>query len=363
MTKKGSALSEQASICRDRRERLRVVLAREGLGALVVRDAANLRYLSGFDGRGWLLVGVGGQDLLVTDGRYRGQAAVTGLSVRIARGLVWLADVPAEVGPVALEEDAVTWAQARQAAEALGASRLRPVASPVTTLRMVKHETEIVSLRRAAAVTEQALGLLVGHIGAGRRERDVADAADRCLREAGAAGRAFDTIVSSGPNTANPHHRATDRVIERGDVVMVDLGATVEGYGCDVTRMFSIGPPSRAVTEVATVVSEAWQRAIVATRPGRTGSEVDAAARGHLQLAGHGEHFPHATGHGVGLAAHEPPMLRPGSSDVLAASTVVAIEPAVYLEGRFGLRFEDTLLIRDGSPECLTAGSPRIVEL
>ena len=222
----------------------------------------------------------------------------------------------------------------------------------VGALRMRKDEAELAALKASAAAADAAMEAGFAAARAGMTELE----ATRAIRDAFAgqgASVAF-TLCASGPNGAFPHHATGDRTIEKGDALVLDIGATLAGYPSDITRMAVVGHAPEGYDEVHAVVERAWQSAAAAARPGTRAHEVDDAARRVIADAGYGEYFVHRTGHGLGLEVHEPPYLTSTSRTVLEAGMVFSIEPGIYLPGRFGVRLEDIVILRDNGPEVLS---------
>jgi Xaa-Pro dipeptidase len=223
----------------------------------------------------------------------------------------------------------------------------------ITNLRRIKDEQEIAFIRQAAKLTDQ--GAIAGceFVTEGVTEYEVAAEIEYAMRRRGSEGVAFETVVASGPRAAFPHGLATDRVLRRGDAVVMDLGAVVAGYRCDITRTVIIGPPSNQQKNVLNIVLEAHDRALDAMQSRVPAREIDALARQYITQQGFGEKFIHSLGHGVGLNVHETPFLSARSSDILEVGNIVTDEPGIYLS-TFGARIEDTVLITSDKAEKLT---------
>jgi len=211
-------------------------------------------------------------------------------------------------------------------------------------LRAVKDAEEVARLAAAGAAADAAYERIIGVRFAGRREREIGADLAGLLREHGHSQVDF-TIVGSGPNGANPHHEMDERLVRDGDMVVLDFGGLLDGYGSDTTRTVHVGEPLPEEREVFEIVREAQQTAFEAVRPGVPCQEIDRVARRVIREAGHGEHFIHRTGHGIGVTTHEPPYLVEGETLPLVPGMCFSIEPGIYLPGRFGVRIEDIVTV------------------
>ncbi len=349
---------------------LRTQLAGAGVDALVVTTLANVRYLTGFTGSAALLVVSERSALLTTDGRYRTQSAeqVAGagaadlVDIEIGGAQAQREAVArrlSTLGKVGLEADNVTWAASRRWTETLEGNEVVPTTGLVEGLREVKDEAELARMARAARIADAALGEVLPLLaGPGNRvvtEAEFALALDTAMRAGGAESVAFETIVAAGPNSAKPHHQPTDRAIAVGEPVVVDFGATYEGYRSDMTRTFCVGgEPEGELARVFEVVRASQSDGVAAVRPGVGAKDVDDVCRHVIAEAGWAERFEHGTGHGVGLDIHEGPSVGPGSTAILGPGTVVTVEPGVYLPGKCGVRIEDTLFVTQNGSRSLT---------
>jgi Xaa-Pro dipeptidase len=225
----------------------------------------------------------------------------------------------------------------------------------ITGLRIAKDQAEIEAMRRAVQAAEAAFRATVPLIKLGMTERELASELTIQLLRAGSESELpFPPIVASGPNSALPHGVPTDRRLQRGDLLIIDWGATVEGYISDLTRTLAFAPLDPELGRVHAVVLEANQAGRSMARPGTACAEVDRAARQVIDAAGYGAHFTHRTGHGIGMEAHEPPYIRGDNLDLLAPGMTFTVEPGVYLEGRGGVRIEDNLVITPEGAESLS---------
>lgn len=356
-----------------RRTALRAELRAVELDALLVTDLLNVRYLTGFTGsNAALLLHASGDDRTVfcTDGRYLTQSAAE------VPDLERLIDRPCDLALVkraskhAAEHRRTGYESHRVTVDGLATLsgvaegvQLTRCPSLVEKLRVVKDDSEIEALRMACAAADRALADLIEHGGlaAGRSEREVARELEDRMLDHGAAGPSFDSIVAAGSNSAVPHHRPTDALLERGDLVKLDFGARIDGYHSDMTRTVVIGEPADWHREIYELVRTAQAAGCTAVRPGTAVAEVDALARGVIERAGHGEQFLHGLGHGVGLEIHEAPALAKTGEGTLSAGMAVTVEPGVYLAGKGGVRIEDTLVVRADAPELLTLTTKELV--
>lgn len=343
---------------------VRAWMTAEGLDALLVSSAANVRYLTGFSGEG-LLVLDGGM-LICTDSRYRVQAAEEAPEAECAaegghleqaierlRALaVARTEGPARVGFCGRQ---LTWADHHRLSAEVPGIELVPVEDEVARLRAIKDEGEVELVARAARIADAAFVAWRAELQAGISEREAALELERLMVRGGADGASFEVIVAAGPNGAKPHARPSRRAIAEGDLVVVDWGATVEGYCSDCTRTILVGAVEERAVELWRAVRGAQLAALAAIAPGVPGREVDAVARAYLSDRGWEREFGHGLGHGVGLEVHERPNLSRQSEDVLAAGMVVTVEPGVYIDGWGGVRLEELALVTDAGAQVLTS--------
>lgn len=337
---------------------------------MLVTRLVNVRYLTGFTGsNGVLLVPADGPDVLCTDGRYTTQAGVQSPDVELLvdrNSVVSLAQRAVADGHhrLGFESHDVTADLHRTLVGTVG--ELVSVQRAVETLRATKDDEEIALLREACAIADRALADLIaaGGLRAGRTEREVGRDLDSRMLDHGAYAPSFETIVAAGPDSAVPHHRPTDRVLERGDLVKLDFGAEFGGYHSDMTRTVVLGEPADWQREIYDLVRAAQAAGREALDIGAEMTVIDAAARDVIAAAGRAEEFAHGLGHGVGLEIHEAPALSPLGAGTLGDRMAVTVEPGVYLPGRGGVRIEDTLVVRDGAePDLLTTTTKDLVVL
>jgi Xaa-Pro aminopeptidase len=347
--------------------RARALLDDLKLDALLVSAVPDVRYLSGFRGDDtWLLLGRE-LALICTDSRYWPQVAeeVRGFSLeKIERltddSLKALARDLGEQAALGFQGGELSYAVHRRLRRSHH-GRLRDVGDRLGRLRIVKDAAEVAALRRACEVVEGALADVLAAGLVGRTEAEVAWDLRAAMHAHGAEDLAFDTIVAAGERGALAHAIPGERRIGAGELVVIDAGARVDGYCSDITRTVAAGEVGAQERAIYDVVLRAQLAGVDAARPGVSGSVVDAAARDLITAAGYGDLFGHGTGHGVGLEIHELPRLGRTVGDTLGAGMVHTVEPGIYLEGRFGVRIEDTVLVTESGCERLTVSSKELL--
>ena len=352
-------------------ERIQEKLKERGLDGLLLTDEKNQRYAAGFaftDGA--VLVGRE-KAWLVTDSRYiesAEKAAASGVTVWLydrERPLMErLKDAVREAGMerLAAEDSKLSHRDYLGYEKALG-MELLPAGELMTQLRAAKTEEEIDAMRAAQAIAEQALEDVLGLIRPGMTEKQVmAELVYRTLRY-GSEGNSFDPIVVSGPNTSLPHGVPGDRVIQRGDFVTMDFGCLKDGYCSDMTRTVAIGEASDEMRNVYDIVLQAQLAGIAVARAGIPGKEIDAAARKVITEAGYGPYFGHGFGHSLGLDIHESPSANLRGGEPMPVGAVCSAEPGIYLPGRFGVRIEDVMILRENGCEVITKAPKKLIIL
>jgi len=329
---------------------------------LLVTSPTNVVYLVGFRSSNAALVVDQERVRLFTDFRYLQAArAVQGVEVVQTRRAVIGELAETLTGRIAFESAHVTY-DLFQTLER-GGLDLVPRSGVVERLRAVKDETELAAIRRACAITDRVYERLAQLPFVGRTERDVSWDLTRLFHEEGGDGLAFESIVGAGPTGSRPHARAGDRKIGAGELVVIDAGCTVDGYASDYTRTFATGPLDGEAAEAYAVVLAAQTAALGAIRAGLPGLEADAVARRVVEESAFAGTFGHGLGHGLGLDVHELPRLSTETSDVLEPGNVVTVEPGVYLDGRFGVRIEDDVVVTADGIENLTGLRKDLVQV
>ena len=331
------------------------------LEAMLISAPENRRYLSGFSGSAGYLVISKDQPLLVTDSRYTEQAANQAKDYRVVQsrgGWDWLVDWLKETGVkrVGFESQNMTVATYDALKEALkkdgllGDVSLIAASGMAENQRTIKDSDELQLLQKAIDASDAAMDAVCPEITEGMTEREVAWRMEKAMRDFGADGLSFDTIVASGPNGAMAHHQPSDRIIQRGEPIVIDMGAIAGGYCSDITRTVTVGEPDETFRKVYDIVLGAQLTAINTVKTGMTGEECDNLARTVISEAGYGDNFGHSLGHGVGLAVHENPRVSPKSEDILNQDTVFTVEPGIYITGWGGVRIEDIVILgKDGA--------------
>ena len=235
-----------------------------------------------------------------------------------------------------------------------------PAGGVVEDLRVVKGAEEINCIRKACRLTVEVFEEVRGEIRPGVREGDLAAEIEYRMKRKGAEGFAFETIISSGERSAWPHARPSSKLLEKGDLVIIDLGAILTGYAADLTRTLYLGSPGARVRKLYGAVREAQELAVEAARAGKRACDIDRVARKVLERRKLESYFTHSTGHGVGLEIHEKPRLGRNDKTRLENGCVITVEPGVYLEGLGGIRVEDTVLVTGGAPEVLTPAAKEV---
>ena len=344
---------------------LEQALAEAGLDALLVTRDANQRFLEGYTGSECYLLAAANGRWLIADPRYSEQAALecrTATAVSHRDPFPPFAEVIATLARehglkrIGFEKATLTYAQYEVIAVELGKLKdvqFLPTDGLVERLRMVKTPAELAGLRAACAMADRALEATLGCIREGMTEMELARNLDHQLIEAGAEGVSFQSIVAFGAHASMPHAVPGPQTLHPGDLILIDYGALHQGYHSDTTRTLVFGRATPRQREAYAAVLASQLKGIAAIRPGVLGRDVDAASRSQLVGAGFPE-FQHGVGHGVGLEIHELPSVNRKCEEPLRAGMVITVEPGVYLPGWGGIRIEDTVLVGEAAPECLT---------
>jgi len=348
----------------NRLQRLRQRLAELELDAIFVSQSENRRYLSGFDGSAGYLLITGKDAIIATDFRYVEQVKQQSPDYRLFQifgdMVDWFPELLAGLwgGKLGFESRHMSLAMYRQMGDIMkkleSPPKLVPLEGLVESLRAIKDAEEIELMTQAADISDRAFQHIEEVIKAGMNEKEVAWQVERYMREHGSQAVPFDVIVASGPNAAMPHARPSEKVIQEGEPVLMDIGARINGYSSDLTRTICLGQPDDEFKKIYDTVLGAQLTALELVKEGMTGEQADSLARTVISEAGYADAFGHALGHGVGLAAHEAPRLGPGSVEKLVSGMAFTIEPGIYLPDWGGVRIEDLVALESGKLRVLS---------
>ena len=342
----------------NRLQKLRQRLAKKDIEAILISQPENRYYLSGFDGSAGYLLITQEKAILVTDFRYTEQAKIQAPEYEIIQMSKSTADWFLELVTglrlkrLGFESRHLTFAMYHQFAGILEDIEYQlgmvPLATTVESLRAIKEPEEIELITRAVEISDRAFEHIEEKIHAGMSEKEVAWEMEKALREEGSQSIPFEIIVASGPNSALPHAKPSERTINPGEPVVIDMGAKFEGYASDLSRTICPGTLDDTFKKVYRTVLEAQSAAIAQIEEGMSGEQADSQARAVIEQAGYGDAFGHGLGHGIGLAPHELPRLVRNSTDKLASGMVFTIEPGIYIPEWGGVRIEDTVTMESG---------------
>lgn len=352
----------------DRIARLRQKMEEAGLDAVLLKTLTGIRYFSGFTSEDASIIVTKSRCVLLTDFRYtiqaKAQAGAVCEIIEVGGGKAHLEEMgrifkDAGAHRVGFEEDSVSFAGYR-AYTSLGLE-LVAFSESLSELRIIKTADEIASMQKAQAIADRAFSELLNTIHSGMTEKRVAAELQYICAKLGSEGPSFETIVGSGPNGAMCHAVPSDRVLAKGDLVVLDFGCIVDGYCSDMTRTFGVGKVDDFSKEIYGIVLEAHERALRALKPGITGKELDAIARDYITECGYGHTFGHSLGHGFGLLVHEEPRASVSGTRVFEAGMTITVEPGIYIEDRLGVRIEDCCVVQEGGKLDLVTASKELL--
>lgn len=330
---------------------------KEKFDYFAVFNTTNITYFTGFPGATALLIPATGESTLyVSEVTFeQAKAETNSLNVELMkRGENLMERIAKETCPNKLAIDTLTIDGWRALAKAVGGEEKLEASNIIRNLRLIKDEQEVKLIKEACKLAEIGIEKAIETIKPGITEKEIAAEVEYAMRKNGSDGTSFDTIIASGANSAFPHGSCSNKTIQNGDLIVVDLGATRQFYRSDITRTFIAGKPTYKQKRIYETVKVAQQKAFEAIKPEIAASQVDAVARQVIELEGFGEFFVHGLGHGVGLEVHEPPILSPSSKDVLAAGNVITDEPGIYIPSYGGARIEDTVVVTPNGAKKLT---------
>lgn len=338
---------------------MKLNLSERKLDAVILSKPENIRYLTGYTGDTGVYVQNRDRQYLLTDFRYAEQAEQQAKTCEIITVKHSYPEVVRDLvnGTVGFEGSVLTWAEGEGFRKECGASV--DVSGWVEELRKIKSEQERQMIQKASEISQEAFWQLLEQIHPGMTEREIAAELDYRMRTLGTEKTSFTTIAVAGANSSLVHGEPGEYRLCSGDFLLLDFGCVYQGYCSDMTRTVGIGSVSEKQKEIYKIVKEAQTAALERIRPGVECREVDRAARSVIEKAGYGACFGHSLGHGVGLEIHEKPVLSPKSEGVLKPGMAVTVEPGIYLEGEFGVRIEDLVVVNDVNFDNLCKNTPK----
>lgn len=346
-------------------EKIREELGNNNLDGIIINHPSNRFYLSGFTGSAGTVMVTAKKAMLITDFRYTEQAQNQAPHLEIIEHDLKKTDTLNQLisgeglNKIGFEADFETFATVEQQLKGkIDNVEWVPTQNLVEKFRIYKNAAELSFLQEAIDLADQALEHICGFIKPGMAEREVALELEFFLRKKGAKGSSFDIIVASGPRGSLPHGIASDKIIKEGELVVIDMGARLNGYASDVTRTFAIGSAGEKERKIYETVLEAQLAAIEGIKPGLSGQAADKLSRDVISAEGYGDNFGHGLGHGIGIDVHESPRLSPVSENNLEPGMVFTVEPGIYLPGWGGVRIEDIVVMEENGVRSLT-GAPK----
>ena len=347
---------------------LRALLADQGIDAFLITNPTNRQYMTGFTGTAGAALITNDDALLITDFRYTDQAEKQTDHFQVIEHSGPIHKEAASqveslgIRKLGFEKNNLTYGQ-YEAYEKELKTDFVPVGDFVEQLRVIKTDEELKIIQEAVDIVDAAFDHIQSYIRPGVREIDVSNELEFFMRKQGAVSSSFDIIVASGYRSALPHGVASEKVIEKGELVTLDFGAYYKGYCSDMTRTLAVGEVSDELKKMYHTVLEAQKLAVSEIKAGMTGVEADAAARDYIADKGFGQYFGHGTGHGMGMEVHEAPRLSKQSEVTLKPGMVVTVEPGIYIAGKGGTRIEDDIVITEKGNHVMTKSSKELIVL
>ena len=322
-------------------------------------DEADMRYYSGFTGEGGVVISPE-ETIVLTDGRYTFKAKEECENVTVLNCLNH-SQILKNYEKIYFQPNSLSFARCSHL-KSQGAN-LIPLGLDFDTMRSEKDEYELECLRMAAAIGDKVFYKIIEEIKPGVAEKEIAAKIDYYIKAFGGEKVSFDTVCVSGVNSCMPHGVPTDKLIDNGDFVTMDFGCVFKGYCSDMTRTVAVGFVSDEMKKVYDLVLKAQESAQAEVRMGKKCCDIDAVARNIIAEGGYGENFAHSLGHGVGIKIHEKPNLSPKSAQILEKNNVVTVEPGIYIDGKFGVRIENTVIVGENSSESLQNATKELIIL
>ncbi|MBP2242505.1 Xaa-Pro aminopeptidase [Cytobacillus eiseniae] len=353
-----------------RLDKLRDMFAELGIDAMLITNDQNRRYMTGFTGTAGLVLVTKEEAFLVVDFRYVDQATEQAKAFSIIE-VSTKADLLEEivrqtdrlkVAKLGFEQNHVNYYSYTEYNERINAEMI-PLSNAIESLRMIKDKEEIAAIKTAAEIADAAFTQLLDFIRPGVTEIEVSNELEFYMRKQGATSSAFDIIVASGFRSAFPHGVASNKKIEKGEMITLDFGAYYQGYRSDITRTVAVGEPNNDLKGIYTIVFEALSKALSSIKPGILGKEADAFSRDYITEKGYGKQYGHGSGHGIGLDIHEEPFKNANCEIRLQPGMVLTVEPGIYIPKLGGVRIEDDILITQDGNEVLTHSPKELIIL
>jgi Xaa-Pro aminopeptidase len=351
-------------------EKVRSRLVDLKLDGFIFFDLHNIRYLTGFTGSDGAVVISSEDILLLTDSRYTVQAGEQFdpsrvFEYRIKSEGISQALKSLKINSVGFESDIVSYSLWQKLTEGNKDVRFQPVNAEIEDLRAVKEGAEVELIRKAARIAYDALQEMIRRVETDSElsELSMAWIFEKAMRDAGAEDKAFDLIIASGARSALPHGVSSDKIPQRGDMIVIDFGARYKGYNSDQTVTVCWGKADKEQLKIYNIVLEAQQRALKIIKPGVLFADIDAAARSYIESEGYGKYFGHGLGHGVGLDIHEAPRVSPLGEGYAQAGMVFTVEPGIYIPNWGGVRIEDMVICTEGGCQLLTTPNHGLLEV
>lgn len=345
-----------------RLEQVRFMIVDQRLDAMIVTHMPTVRYLTKFSGSAGALLITAEELHFFTDDRYEESVktdlyGLPNLKVHITRD-VWQymvdANILANIKNLGFESDHIAYTEAVEIRNVIRPVKFKPAPTEVEPFTMPKAEMELDHIKAACKIAESVYETMKKKIKVGMTEIELQSELIYEARKQGSEGEPFNPIVLAGERTSMPHGRPSHRKIKKNDLILLDFGCIVEGFGCDLTRVFCFGKPTKEQENVYKIVYEAQQKALENLRPGINGKILDEYARKHIEDAGYGDNFKHSLGHGIGIAPHEMPTITSRKEENVPVGVVLAIEPGIYFEGKWGIRLEDNAHVTFNGAELYT---------
>lgn len=352
-----------------RLDTLRKQFSEKNIDGLIVASNTNRRYLTGFTGTAGIAVISEKEARFITDFRYVEQAGNQIEGFEIVQHTKPIHEEVAKqvqemgISRLGFEKDQLTYGQYDVFKSVLENKEFTPVSGLVEKIRLIKNPAELKVIQDAIDIADDAFTHIQKYLRAGVKEIDISNELEFFMRKQGAVSSSFDIIVASGYRSALPHGVASDKVIEKGELVTLDFGAYYNGYCSDITRTVAIGEPSDELKKIYETVLEAQLRGVNGIKPRMTGKEADALTRDYITEKGYGEYFGHSTGHGLGMQVHEGPGLSYKSDQQLEPGMVVTVEPGIYVAGVGGTRIEDDIVITESGNDILSKSTKELLIL